>query len=89
MSKRAKGTDVSVKAVNAFNLSQIMELIEAEIAKITPECRKYLLYQVGGNQLSFSINYSCPTEEAQQIENVMLQIAANFGLAIKTGGMPD
>ena len=89
MPKRAKEIDVRQKTDNAINLSQIIEFIETEVAKTTPGCRKYLLYQVGGNHLLFSINYSCPTGEAQQMERVMLQIAENFGLTIKTGGMSD
>lgn len=73
----------------AINPSQIIELIEAEISKSAPEYRKYLLYQIGANELHFSINFSCPAEGAQQVKKIMLSIGENFGLVTTIGKMPD
>ena len=74
---------------NTVNTSELIAHIEAVVAKSAPDCRKYLLYQVGDNELYYSINYTCPPEKAQQIEKVIIGIAEQFKLVVTTGRMPE
>lgn len=75
--------------VSTTNFSEVTERIELEVAKVARDCRKYLLYQVGDNRLYYSINYSCPVDKANQIEQVMLEIATQFELSVTSGRMAE
>jgi hypothetical protein len=70
-------------------LSEIFEKKEAALSVVAPDCRKYLLCQVGADELYYSINYNCPAEEAQKMEKVLLEIAEQFGLKVTKGRMPE